>query len=124
PLAPARGGATGGPRGTWAERETRGESDMASRKRILAMLIFGIGVLVPAAAAAAAPQYVALGDSYSSGVGTRTFYAEAGECYRSPAAYGPKVAAAKGYALNFEACSGAKTGDVNSKQLGKLASTT
>ena len=36
----------------------------------------------------------------------------------------PKIASAKGYTLNFEACSGAKTADVNSKQLGNLNSTT
>ncbi len=82
------------------------------------------GVLVPAASAAAAPQYVALGDSYSSGVGTRVFYEESGECDRSPDAYGPKVAAADGYTLSFQACSGAKTPEVNSKQLGTLSSST
>ena len=97
---------------------------MASTKRIIAMLVFGAGLLLPAAAAVAAPQYVALGDSYSSGVGTRVFYEESGECSRSPDAYGPKVAAAKGYSLNFEACGGAKTPEVNSKQLGKLSATT
>jgi lysophospholipase L1-like esterase len=88
------------------------------------MLVLALALLVPAAAAAAAPQYVALGDSYSSGVGTRIFYSEPGECDRSPEAYGPKVAAAKGYTLSFQACSGAKTTDVNSKQLGTLSATT
>jgi len=97
---------------------------MASTKRIIAMLVFGLGLLLPAAAAVAAPQYVALGDSYSSGVGTRVFYEESGECDRSPDAYGPKIAAAKGYSLNFEACSGAKTTEVNSKQLSHLSATT
>ncbi|HEX5224951.1 MAG TPA: SGNH/GDSL hydrolase family protein [Solirubrobacteraceae bacterium] len=76
------------------------------------------------AAAASASQYVALGDSYSSGVGTRVFYEESGSCKRSPDAYGPKIAAARGYTLNFEACSGAKTTEVNEKQLGKLSSST
>jgi lysophospholipase L1-like esterase len=76
------------------------------------------------AAVATAQQYVALGDSYSSGVGTRVFYEEAGECDRSPDAYGPKIAANKGYTLNFEACSGAKTTDVNSNQLSHLSGTT
>jgi lysophospholipase L1-like esterase len=57
-------------------------------------------------------------------VGTRVFYEESGECDRSPDAYGPKIAAAKGYTLNFEACSGAKTGEVIEKQLGKLTSST
>ncbi len=97
---------------------------MASRNRIVGLLVFAAVTLAPAASAAAQSQYVALGDSYSSGVGTRVFYEEAGECDRSPDAYGPKIAAAKGYALNFEACSGAKTPEVNEKQLGKLSSTT
>jgi len=81
------------------------------------------GVLIPAASAAAS-QYVALGDSYSSGVGTRVFYAESGSCKRSPDAYGPKIAAARGYTLSFQACSGAKTTDVNEKQLGTLSGST
>src|SRR5205807_1250908 len=81
------------------------------------------GVLIPAASAAAS-QYVAPGDSYSSGVGTRVFYAESGSCKRSPDAYGPKIAAARGYTLSFQACSGAKTTDVNEKQLGTLSGST
>jgi lysophospholipase L1-like esterase len=97
---------------------------MASRNRIVGLLVLAAVTLVPAATAAAQPQYVALGDSYSSGVGTREFYEEPGECDRSPDAYGPKIAAAEGYALNFEACSGAKTPEVNEKQLSKLNSTT
>jgi lysophospholipase L1-like esterase len=94
------------------------------RRRIIGLVVLCLGVLVPAAVAAAAPQYVALGDSYSSGVGTRVFYEESGSCKRSPEAYGPKVAAAKGYALSFQACSGAKTTDVNAKQLGTVSSGT
>lgn len=93
------------------------------RSRIIGLVVLCVGVLVPASAAAAS-QYVALGDSYSSGVGTRVFYAESGSCKRSPEAYGPKVAAAKGYTLSFQACSGAKTTDVNEKQLGTLSSST
>src|SRR5262249_5882406 len=88
------------------------------------MLVLALAVLIPAASAAAAPQYVALGDSYSSGVGSRVFYSESGSCKRSPEAYGPKVAAAKGYTLSFQACSGAKTTDVNANQLGTLSSST
>jgi lysophospholipase L1-like esterase len=92
--------------------------------RIIGMAAVLLGLLIPAAAAAAATQYVDLGDSYSSGVGTRVFYEEAGECDRSPDAFGPKIAAAKGYTLSFQACSGAKTGEVIGKQLGTLSSTT
>ncbi len=97
---------------------------MGRRSRIVGMLALAAGVLAPAASAAAAPQYVALGDSYSSGVGTRVFYEESGGCARSPDAYGPKIAAAKGYTLSFLACSGATTTEVNSKQLGTLSSST
>ncbi len=97
---------------------------MRKSSRIIGMAAVMVGVLLPAAAAAAAPQYVALGDSYSSGVGTRVFYEESGECDRSPDAYGPKIAANKGYTLSFQACSGAKTGEVISKQLGTLSSST
>jgi lysophospholipase L1-like esterase len=97
---------------------------MGKRTRTVGLLAFALGMLVPAAAAAAQPQYVALGDSYSSGVGARVFYKESGECDRSPDAYAPKIAAAKGYALSFAACSGATTTDVNSKQLGTLSGST
>ena len=97
---------------------------MGNRCRFIGLVTLCAGVLVPAAAAAGAPQYVALGDSYSSGVGTRVFYEESGECDRSPDAFGPKIAAAKGYTLSFQACSGAKTPEVNSKQLGTLSSST
>ncbi|HEY4451915.1 MAG TPA: SGNH/GDSL hydrolase family protein [Solirubrobacteraceae bacterium] len=90
---------------------------------MIGLAVVCLGVLVPAAVAGAS-QYVALGDSYSSGVGTRVFYSESGSCKRSPEAYGPKVAAAKGYTLSFQACSGAKTTDVNANQLGTLSSTT
>ncbi len=88
----------------------------------------GIATVVSAAilpvASAAASQYVDLGDSYASGVGTRVFYEESGSCKRSPDAYGPKVAAARGYTLSFQACSGAKTPEVIEKQLGTLSSST
>jgi lysophospholipase L1-like esterase len=97
---------------------------VGKRNRIIFLCALTVGVLVPAASAAAAPQYVALGDSYSSGVGTRVFYEEPGECDRSPDAYGPKIAAAKGYTLSFQACGGAKTTDVNAKQLGTLSAST
>jgi lysophospholipase L1-like esterase len=97
---------------------------MGKRKLIGGLFVLAVAVLVPATSAAAAPQYAALGDSYSSGVGTRVFYKESGECERSPDAYGPKIAAAKGYSLSFQACSGATTTEVNQKQLGTLTSGT
>jgi lysophospholipase L1-like esterase len=97
---------------------------MGNRNRLVGLLALALGVLVPAATAAALPQYVDLGDSYSSGVGTRVFYEEAGECDRSPDAFGPKIAAARSYTLSFQACSGAKTPEVNEQQLGALSAST
>jgi lysophospholipase L1-like esterase len=96
---------------------------MGNWRRIIGVAAVCVGVLAPVAAASAS-QYVALGDSYSSGVGTRVFYTESGSCKRSPEAYPPKVASQKGYTLSFQACSGAKTTDVNANQLGTLTSTT
>ena len=64
--------------------------------------------------------YVALGDSYSSGTGTRSYLADGTSCQRSTYAYPSLIAAARGYALNFRACSGAKVADVTNTQLGAL----
>jgi lysophospholipase L1-like esterase len=96
------------------------------RVHLASLVVLGglCAALAVPAVAAAAPAYVALGDSYSSGVGTRVYYNDGSNCSRSPDAYGPKIAAARGYALNFQACSGAKTTDVNSNQLGPLNSGT
>lgn len=76
------------------------------------------------AQSAAADSYVALGDSYSSGTGTRSYIADGTECLRSTYAYASLTAAAKGYSLNFRACSGAVVADVTSSQLSALTSTT
>jgi lysophospholipase L1-like esterase len=96
---------------------------MRGWRRYVASFVVLAALAVPAVAAAQ-PPYVALGDSYSSGVGTRVYYNDGTSCQRSPDAYGPLIASQRGYALNFQACSGAKTTDVNSNQLGPLASTT
>lgn len=77
-----------------------------------------------AAPAQSASSYVALGDSYASGVGTRSYYSDSGSCYRSPYAYPVIDAGRVGATLSFQACSGAKTGDVLAKQLGTLAAST
>lgn len=73
---------------------------------------------------AAGESYVALGDSYSSGTGTRTYINDGTECLRSTYAYASLTAAAKGYSLNFRACSGAVVADVTSTQLSALGSGT
>src|SRR4051794_41167688 len=80
-------------------------------------------VTAPAAHAAGA-SYVALGDSYASGTGTRSYIADGTSCQRSTYAYPSLIAAARGYALNFRACSGAKIPDVTNNQISALTSTT
>jgi lysophospholipase L1-like esterase len=72
-------------------------------------------------AVSASNDYVALGDSYASGVGTRSYDASSGSCYRSPYAYPVVDATRVGASLTFVACSGATTRSVLSGQLGSLA---
>jgi lysophospholipase L1-like esterase len=79
-------------------------------------------LLSPGVAYAAAPDYVALGDSYAAGVGTRTYTSESGSCQRSTKAYPYIDATRLGANLSFVACSGAKVADVTNKQLGPLNS--
>jgi lysophospholipase L1-like esterase len=83
-----------------------------------AVLLCVLGVGVPAQAAGS--SYVALGDSYSSGTGTRTYLSDGTSCQRSVYAYPSLLAAGKGYTLNFRACSGATTADVSALQLSAL----
>jgi lysophospholipase L1-like esterase len=75
------------------------------------------------AAPALAVRYVALGDSYSSGTGTRTYYDST--CQRSIYAY-PYLVHNAHAAWTFvqAACSGAKTGDVINTQSASLTSDT
>jgi lysophospholipase L1-like esterase len=82
------------------------------------------GALVPAAAQAAAPlNYVALGDSYSSGVGGGSY--DLSGCLRSRNSYAPLWAAAHHVdSFTFPACSGAVTADVLTKQVSSLTSGT
>jgi len=74
---------------------------------------------------ALALDYVALGDSYSSGVGAGSYDSASGSCKRSTKAY-PKLwaAAHSPSSFAFTACSGARTGDVLAGQLGPLSSAT
>jgi lysophospholipase L1-like esterase len=82
------------------------------------------GVLALGPAHAAGPSYVALGDSYSSGVGTRTYISDGTSCQRSTYAYPYLIAQSRGFTLSFQACSGAKVSDVTGKQLGTLSTST
>lgn len=81
-------------------------------------------VLAPAARAATV-RYVALGDSYSSGVGAGDYVPASGDCLRSNNAY-PRLWSQQRDAVSFtfNACSGATTADVRDNQLDALDSDT
>jgi len=81
--------------------------------------------LVPRAAEAAGTAYVALGDSYSAGVGSGSYTTSSGSCERSTLAY-PQLWANAHAPASFVsvACSGAKTGDVIATQLSALSAST
>ncbi len=89
-------------------------------------VLTGAGAALAAAtpAVAAAASYVALGDSYSSGTGTRTYINDGTSCQRSVYAYPSLDAASLGLALTFRACSGATVADVTNTQLSALSSAT
>lgn len=80
--------------------------------------------LVVAPSSAQPVTYVALGDSYSSGVGTSSYLDDGTACRRSPQAYPSLIAAARGWSLDLRACSGATIPDVRAAQLGALSPST
>jgi lysophospholipase L1-like esterase len=100
---------------------------MASTATTVALLL-GLSVLpAQAAPAAAAPvtSYVALGDSYSSGLGAGGYDPASGRCKRSTRAYPvlwKNAHAPESFA--FAACAGALTTDVGRSQLGRLDAAT
>jgi lysophospholipase L1-like esterase len=83
------------------------------------------GAATAQASTAATGGYVALGDSYSSGVGAGSYISSSGSCDRSTNAY-PYLwnAAHSPSSFAFDACSGATTDDVINNQLGSLTSGT
>ncbi|MET7285662.1 SGNH/GDSL hydrolase family protein [Streptomyces sp. NPDC005573] len=93
------------------------------------LLAAGLGLGGAAAAQASTNAvtggYVALGDSYSSGVGSGSYISSSGSCDRSTLAY-PYLwnAAHHPSSFAFNACSGATTDDVLAGQLGSLSSST
>jgi lysophospholipase L1-like esterase len=94
-------------------------------------LLLAVGVALTGAATAqasplaAATGYVALGDSYSSGVGAGSYISSSGNCDRSTKAYPYLWQAAHAPAsFGFAACSGARTTDVLNNQLGALSAST
>jgi len=85
----------------------------------LAAAVLGAGI---PAQAASAVHYVALGDSYSSGVGAG---GTSGSCNESPNAYPALWAKANSPAsFTFAACSNATTSDVINSQLSSLSAST
>ncbi|MGY1501979.1 SGNH/GDSL hydrolase family protein [Streptomyces sp. QTS52] len=97
---------------------------------MISLLLAGAAALTGATSAqasqlAAPTGYVALGDSYSSGVGSGSYIGSSGDCKRSTKAYPYLWAAAHSpSSFNFTACSGARTGDVLANQLTPLGAST
>jgi lysophospholipase L1-like esterase len=79
----------------------------------------------PPASAQSAARYVALGDSYSSGLGAGSYIGSSGSCDRSSSAYSQLWANANAPASYASvACAGATTSSVVSSQLSALSSAT
>ena len=94
----------------------------SSRAARLAALVSTLFVLAPAAASA--DQYVALGDSFSSGVGTGS-YTLSSSCRRGVFAYPYLISQQRpNTALTFVACSGAKTSDLMANQINFVTAAT
>lgn len=96
------------------------------RISIRAAIIGAVGVLLlaftPAAALAEdeSLQYVALGDSYSSGVGAGSYLHDSGLCFRSENAHPVFYTESIGAELHFQACGGATISDVLDIQIDAL----
>jgi lysophospholipase L1-like esterase len=91
---------------------------MSRGRRVAAVL--GASFLLAVPAAAAADNYVALGDSFSSGVGTGS-YTLSSSCKRSVYAYPYLLSQNRaGTTLSFVACSGATTSDLIQNQLSSV----
>lgn len=79
----------------------------------------------PAAHAASAARYVALGDSYSSGLGAGDYISASGSCDRSDDAYPQQWSDGTSPASFVSAaCSGATTADVIDSQVSALSAST
>jgi lysophospholipase L1-like esterase len=93
-------------------------------RRLMGAVLLACVLCGVAAAGALADNYVALGDSYSSGTGTRDYSLDS-TCQRGPYAYPALIQADRPNTnLTFVACSGAKTTDVLNNQVQYLNSST
>ncbi len=98
---------------------------LALRGALVVAALAGAGLSWTALpAGAATPTYTALGDSYASGVGTRSYLSDGTSCQRSQYAYPKLVATRVGATLTFAACGGARVNDVLTGQLGSLSAAT
>jgi lysophospholipase L1-like esterase len=97
----------------------------AARVGVLACTLFALVCAPLTLAAPTAPdQYVALGDSFSSGVGTGS-YTLSSSCRRGVYAYPWLVAQQRpNTSLTFVACSGATTSDLMANQIQSVTSAT
>jgi hypothetical protein len=87
-----------------------------------AAAISALSVAAPAAAQTSSAHYVALGDSYASGVGAGD---ESGSCDQSPNAFSTLWTDANDPAsYSFEACDGATTSGIISSQISALSAST
>jgi lysophospholipase L1-like esterase len=91
----------------------------------VAMVAVCSAIFTTTAAASAPVNYVALGDSYSSGVGAGSYISSSGSCLRSTNAYSALWASAHAPASYVSvACSGASTADVLNSQISALSPST
>jgi lysophospholipase L1-like esterase len=94
------------------------------RTALLAVVALAALLFVALPAQAAGGNYVALGDSYSSGTGAGD-YGSSGSCKRSANSYGQLWANSHGVDdFTFVACSGAVTSDVLGSQVNSLSAST
>jgi Tol biopolymer transport system component len=91
------------------------------RVRVVALLVAMAVAALAAPAMAEAADYVAMGDSYSSGTGTREYYEG---CERSVHAYPYLIKGSLGSSFSFVACGGARTQDVLNNQVSALSTAT
>ena len=93
-------------------------------RRLPALALACLALLVAAAPASAADRYVALGDSYSSGTGTRSYTLNSG-CQRGVYAYPYLLSQQRpNTSLVFVACGGATTTTLMSSQISSVTSST
>jgi lysophospholipase L1-like esterase len=98
-------------------------SSRATRLGVLLSLLFAFATAA-APAAVGADRYVALGDSFSSGVGTGS-YTLSSSCRRGVYAYPWLVGQQRpNTALTFVACSGATTSSLMANQIGSVTADT